>query len=374
MRFSNSRVCSAEKLPALVMGSIRSPIQVEALRLLQGSLVHAVETKMDRRGPVREMSAIDMHIQPVTVSVILPTYNRRHTIRRAIASVLGQTLEDYEMLVIDDGSTDGTADLMRTFKDPRVRYVRRYQNCGASAARNVGLDLARGKYIAFLDSDDEWLPESLERRLTVLESSVLESPGGVASGFMYVTDGKPTRYCSPPGGLEDLMGLNVAVAPQTWLLKREVIDAGYRFDETLKAFVDWDFLLRLSLRYDLETIPDPLALVHHAPNIKRVWSNTNITTSLRALETKHEEIFTGWPGARSRFFKSAASYSYSARSLPETRRYLWRAIRARRTDPEPYFGLLATLGGSRFFGAYLKARRSVKNVAVGRRRQPVSSI
>jgi glycosyltransferase involved in cell wall biosynthesis len=301
------------------------------------------------------------------VSVILPTYNRSHTLERSIASIFSQTVRDFELLVIDDGSTDGTSDLMKKYEDPRLHYVKNAENRGASAARNVGLDLAQGDYIAFLDSDDEWFPESLERRLTALEESNLQNLGGVASGFVIVTEGKPNHYCRPPRGLNDLIGLNLAVAPQTWILKRDVIDGGLRFDEVLTAFVDWDFLLRLSLHYALETVPEPLARLHHAPNIKRVWSNTNITNSLRKLEKKHAGLLAMRPGTQARFCRSAASYCYSARAMPEVRHWLRLTIMAKKTNPEPYLGLLATLGGRRSFGTYLKVRRSVKKLA-GRHR------
>ncbi len=107
---------------------------------------------------------------PGTVSVIIPTFNRGYVLREAVQSVLDQGYRDLEVIVVDDGSTDGTGDSMAAWfgAEPRVRYS--YQaNRGASAARNAGLDLATGAYIAFLDSDDSWEPWHLELTLACLE-------------------------------------------------------------------------------------------------------------------------------------------------------------------------------------------------------------
>jgi len=110
-----------------------------------------------------------------TVSVIISTYNRAHLIGRAIQSVLNQTYQDFEVIVVDDGSTDNTEEIVKSFNDPRIRYIRHEKNKGAAAARNTGIKAARGKYIAFQDSDDEWLPEKLEKQMKVFENAPPEA-------------------------------------------------------------------------------------------------------------------------------------------------------------------------------------------------------
>src|SRR5215218_7102231 len=92
------------------------------------------------------------------VSVVIPTYNRAPLLGRSIRSVLAQCYEDFEVIVVDDGSTDDTAEVVAGFRDARVSYVRLARNTGAGAARNVGIRLARGGFLAFQDSDDEWMP------------------------------------------------------------------------------------------------------------------------------------------------------------------------------------------------------------------------
>src|SRR5690625_3525723 len=105
------------------------------------------------------------HTDAPTVTVVIPTYNRAHVVHRAIDSVLGQTFADFELIVVDDGSTDGTEAVLSTYTDPRIRYLVQLVNRGVSAARNRGIKEARGEFVAFLDSDDEWFPEKLERQV-----------------------------------------------------------------------------------------------------------------------------------------------------------------------------------------------------------------
>ena len=106
-----------------------------------------------------------------TVSVVIPTHNRSDLLPRAIRSVFAQTFQDWEVIVVDDGSTDDTAAVVRSFRDERVRYVKLERNSGPSRARNVGIDGARGRYLAFLDSDDEYLPHKLETQLRQFQTN-----------------------------------------------------------------------------------------------------------------------------------------------------------------------------------------------------------
>ena len=114
-----------------------------------------------------------------TVSIVMPVWKSERYIAEAVKSVLGQTFEAFELLIVDDGSPDGSLDICRAFSDPRIRYLRQ-ENRGLAAARNTGLRHARGEFIAFLDSDDIWEPEKLERHVAHLRSSP-----GVGVSFCY---------------------------------------------------------------------------------------------------------------------------------------------------------------------------------------------
>jgi glycosyltransferase involved in cell wall biosynthesis len=104
------------------------------------------------------------------VSVILPTYNRAHVLGKAIESILNQTYSNFEIIIVDDGSLDSTEKLVARYRDNRIKYIRHTKNQGAVAARNTGIVASKGEYIAFQDSDNEWLPEKLEKQIAAFNS------------------------------------------------------------------------------------------------------------------------------------------------------------------------------------------------------------
>ncbi|SEV98947.1 glycosyltransferase family 2 protein [Natrinema salifodinae] len=196
------------------------------------------------------------------VSVIIPTYNRAAALPTAIDSALEQTIDDLEVVVVDDGSTDDTDSVLAEYEDSRVRPVVHATNQGANVARNTGIEHARGEYVAFLDSDDEWHPEKLEQQLAALEDRSDDWVGVYcdtaydldgASGLVRTTaatllaraDDEPARE-----GGEELMGEILAdnVQPgagSTLLVRTEVAREAGGFDEELDRFQDPEFCLRV---------------------------------------------------------------------------------------------------------------------------------
>lgn len=200
------------------------------------------------------------------VSVILPTYNRAHSICRAVESVLGQTYPAWELLVIDDGSTDNTAEIIAGYAalDDRVRYCGQTCNRGVSAARNEGIRQARYGYIAFQDSDDVWRADKLEKQMRVFE----ESPG---TGMVYCAmrgtrqDGSVVRI--PDTSIDrrllrgNLYGLllqgNVIGAPAA-VTRRECMEKCGGFDESLSCLEDWELFLRIAKAYEAGYVDEAL--------------------------------------------------------------------------------------------------------------------
>jgi GT2 family glycosyltransferase len=177
------------------------------------------------------------------VSVILPTFQRRRLVCSAIESVLAQTFQDFELIVVDDGSTDGTAEELAAYNG-RIRF-RRQQNRGVAAARNLGLRLARGEIVAFLDSDDRWLPDHLEVVTTMLErqpGSVLAStcPSYRISDCESVARTRLARVL-PRSLVGDFVGLPSCVA-----VRRQCLVAVGGFDERLRVGEDTDLWQRLA--------------------------------------------------------------------------------------------------------------------------------
>ena len=196
------------------------------------------------------------------VSVILPTYNRAHLVREAIESVLNQTFADLELILVDDGSTDNTQAVVRSLSDPRVRSVEQ-PNQGASSARNTGLRLCAGEYVAFLDSDDLFLPQKLALQVPALEG---QSEAGLVYGRYYSVRGAEAPrllagVCHSDLGLDRLL-LGTAFHWSTVLIRRSWLDQVGGFDERLPVSEEWELTLRLALAgCRMVCLPQPVAVV-----------------------------------------------------------------------------------------------------------------
>lgn len=187
---------------------------------------------------------------PPLISVILPTYNRAHFIEQAIISVLSQTGVTFELIVIDDGSTDTTAEILQGILDPNLRIITQ-ENQGRSAARNNGLKLARGKFIAFLDSDDRYLPGKLVRQVTYLnahpEHEMVYTAARCVNFAGVVLDIQPYR-ASAEGFIYKKIAFHqpLTITLPTVMLRREVIERCGGFDEELDRFEDTDLWRRIA--------------------------------------------------------------------------------------------------------------------------------
>lgn len=194
--------------------------------------------------------------------MIIPTYNRRELVRRAIGTVLAQTREVQEIVVIDDGSTDGTGEALAQAFGDRIRYVHQ-PNGGVSAARNHGLRIARGRFLALLDSDDEWMPTKTERQVEWLNAH--PDFGMVLCDVMRTNgSGDPVdRFCRREqlpvdGDVLRWVLLNPALAPASAMMRREVYESVGGFDETLPTGEDLDFHLRVAARWPIGVVEEML--------------------------------------------------------------------------------------------------------------------
>ncbi len=197
-------------------------------------------------------SEIRMAAARPAVSIILPTYNRAHCIRRSIDSVLSQTFKDFELIVIDDGSKDDTKQILESYDDRRIVYVHNTENRGQTRRLNDGLRLARADLIAFQDSDDEWLPDKLEKAVAVLIGAA-DEVGVFYSDMTRVHDDGSLRAWKSPDVVHGVLVSettldyqHVGIGIQSAVIRRTCLARSGLFDEALPRFIDLDLFIRLS--------------------------------------------------------------------------------------------------------------------------------
>ncbi len=194
------------------------------------------------------------------VSVIIPTFNRCEWVREAIDSVLAQTFQTVELIVVDDGSTDKTYDMLMSYRD-LIRVIRQ-SNRGVSAARNQGIALSTGQYIALLDSDDLWLPQKLEIQvdffLTNPEALICQTDEIWIRNGVRVNPGK--RHQKPSGMIFEPSLALCLVSPSAVMMNRSLFDRVGLFNESFPACEDYDMWLRIGCQYPIHLIPDKLVI------------------------------------------------------------------------------------------------------------------
>jgi glycosyltransferase involved in cell wall biosynthesis len=259
--------------------------------------------------------------------VVIPTYNRAHTLRRAIDSVLGQTLEQLELIIVDDGSTDGTEDLIREYVDPRIRTLRQAENRGGAAARNVGIGAAVGEWVAFLDSDDEWLPSRLELQMVRLRHPGLDE---AAVGYCLLQEHRcrsghtPQPLGSLPEGevLDDLLrGRRPPTASVLMARRSALLDVG-GFDERLPSGQDIDLMLRMARKgYRFSACNEVLVIWHRHLDARVSRDPMALVRGFEIFDRKWGALMKDRVGRR-------AYWRWKLRRARRIRKVLWRSAKA----------------------------------------------
>jgi glycosyltransferase involved in cell wall biosynthesis len=207
-----------------------------------------------------------------TVSVIIPTYNRPQELMAAIGSVLNQTYQDFEIIIVDQSEGDRAQQIISDLGEERIRYVecRREGNFrGVSKARNQGIKMAHGRFLAFLDDDDLWLPNKLEKQVMLMENS---SPN---VGLIYcgckrisVIDNELIKVDVPKhrGDVAQDIMRSGFILTITTLIRKECFENVGMFDETMEIAEDWDMWVKIGKAYHFDYIPDALAIYNVRPN------------------------------------------------------------------------------------------------------------
>lgn len=199
------------------------------------------------------------------ISIVIPAHNREHTLGYCLRSVYAQSYRHFEVVVVDDGSDDKTAEKVFEFDDPRLRLVRYSQSKGAQAARNTGIKAAAGDWIAFLDSDDEWLPDKLEKQVAILASRDWQENIVVHSDMSrYYPESDKTEAWDLPLVMGTACYPQLLRSPgplfQTFLVSKAALSAIGYLDENVPAFQEWDTAIRLAKNCEFVHIREPLAV------------------------------------------------------------------------------------------------------------------
>lgn len=207
--------------------------------------------------------------QPI-VSVIIPTYNRARVLGRAITSVLSQNYLELELIIVDDGSTDETKDIVATFDDSRIKYIKHERNRGVGAARNTGIKAASGEIIAFQDSDDEWLHGKLTKQVQALEAAGEHCVLTYCTKVVYGRDANFNRgarriICVPGPEVTELSGdlrrylwEHHVISTQTMVIRTKALRQIGGFDTNLYNCEEWDLAIRLSEIGTFAFVDEPL--------------------------------------------------------------------------------------------------------------------
>lgn len=262
------------------------------------------------------------------VSVIIPTYNRKSLTLRAIASVAAQTFGHYELIVVDDDSSDGTGRAVLSAA-PSVRLIRHESNRGTAAARNTGVAAALGRWVAFLDSDDHWEPNKLAVQVEILAH--LCSPYlACCTGYYFHRRGEvsqrlPTRS-SHQFASEILWGCSISPGT-TLVVERGCFKTVGPFDENLRRLEDWDWLLRYAQHGDMACAPAPLAHVYFEDPGVSAGGGLRLQNTLEAIdqiERKHAAVIRSKGVADYRKFRSSLYVERAAVMYHQKKG--WRAI------------------------------------------------
>jgi glycosyltransferase involved in cell wall biosynthesis len=293
-----------------------------------------------------------MHDKNPKVSVVIPTYNRAHLICRAIQSVLDQTYQNLEIIVVDDGSTDNTEEIVINFKDERIRYIQHSENKGASAARNSGIRVSRGEYIAFQDSDDEWFSDKLEKQIRAFYKSSPEV-GVVYSGFYKVEANKKIYipsddHAQKKGNIHNELLKGNFVGTPTVLIKKECFENVKYFDENIPSLEDWELWIEISKYYNFEYINMPLVYSYSTPNSVN-FNQKNAIKAYEMILKNHLNEFCKNKKNLSKHYFIIALKLCSINDFKNERTYLIKAIKANHLNTNAILRLVISLFGQKVY-------------------------
>jgi glycosyltransferase involved in cell wall biosynthesis len=296
------------------------------------------------------------------VSVIIPTYNRDNFIRSAIISVLNQTYQDYDIVIVDDGSTDNTELVVNSFSCSKIKYIRHKKNMGEAESRNTGITNSNSEFIAFIDDDDEWMPDKLELQIKLMSQCEVQI-GGIYTGVLTIDmeSGKIVDKLIPHKRgyiYNDLLVENCVFTPSTILLKVECFKKVGLFDRTIKYGPDYDMWVRISKEYHYEYIKEPLVKYYIHKN-KLSGNYPKYIEGAEEILKKYGEVLSKHKMAHSRhLFELGLAYCECDMAL-KGRKALMKAIYLYPWERRYYTNFCLSLLGSKIFHQVKKLKRRI---------------
>lgn len=212
-----------------------------------------------------------MKTEKTLISIVIPTYNRPELLKKAIQSVLDQTYTNFEIIIIDDSSTKDNEKNIKSFNKKNIIYIKNKTRKGGGYSRNIGIKKAKGEFIAFLDDDDEWMPQKLEKQLKAFNNPKL----GIVVCYSLDKRYDRVRISKPPENVDHkylLKSFNLS-STSTYMVKKEILDKVGYFDTKLPSAQEYDLALRITKYYTVKTVPEILMIQHASKNqISENWN------------------------------------------------------------------------------------------------------
>lgn len=300
------------------------------------------------------------------VSVIIPTHNRAELLFTAISSVFGQTFEDWEMVIVDDHSTDKTRIVVEGFADDRVKYIKNTGKNGPSVSRNLAISAAAGEYVAFLDDDDEWLPQKLEKQIGILDTCTKKVCGIYSNRLMI--DKQTGKTFSEDPGAETLKGnllsqlmIKNPIHTSTLVIRKACLDKIGVFDETMRYSEDKDLFIRLSIYWDIEYVNIPLTKAYYHGNSHLSRNLEGKIHGREVILRRYEHLYRKNRKSWSKMYVCLGAEYCQLSNMKEGRRNLIKGIKIYPFSKIAVFHYFSSLFGKNGYKSIRKIYKFVSN-------------
>lgn len=299
------------------------------------------------------------------VSVIIPTYNSADLIERAVSSVLSQTFQDFEIIIVDDGSTDNTAQIISRLRkrDPRILYTYSSHSGGAARPKNIGIRMAKAPFIATLDADDEWYPKKLEKQIAILNNHSRPRLGYVTCFALYVYEEEKMKviYRVPryKNVLQRILAHDYMGSGSGMIYKKEVFEKVGGFDENLRSGQDTEMRIRLAQYYDFDIIEEVLFIYYfHKGNISNTLGMKRRQEDIAKIMNKWKYLYSKYPKTYSDRLRFNGTMCMINDMTVEARESFLESVKVHPFNWRSYLYFLFSFLGSNFYRklTYTKAR------------------